>query len=240
MADGYQALTEKEKATLRLMARGHDAKSAARSLGLSVHTINERLRDARRKLGVSSSREAARLVLEHEEDAPQILGDEGLGEATPPPAVPTSRRPPRLAAIIAGGVVMMLLVGLFALLASPQAGPVATPAAAVAESGSSDAARQWLALVDGSRWNESWAATAASFRASNTVEAWADASRGARVPLGAVRSRALLSQDSVPAPPSGMTVVKFHTSFAAKADAVETVSLAREDGAWRVVGYYID
>jgi hypothetical protein len=60
------------------------------------------------------------------------------------------------------------------------------------------------------------------------------------VPLGAVQSRALLSQESVPAPPSGMTVVKFRTSFAAKADAVETVSLAREDGGWRVVGYYID
>ena len=55
------ALTEKEKQTLRLMVRGHDAKSIARSLGLSVHTINERLRDARRKLAVSSSREAARM-----------------------------------------------------------------------------------------------------------------------------------------------------------------------------------
>ena len=44
MADGYDALTEKEKETLRLMARGHDAKSAASALSLSVHTINERLR----------------------------------------------------------------------------------------------------------------------------------------------------------------------------------------------------
>ena len=34
------ALTEKEKQTLRLIVRGHDAKSVARSLGLSVHTIN--------------------------------------------------------------------------------------------------------------------------------------------------------------------------------------------------------
>ena len=53
---GCRALTEKEKQTLRLIVRGHDAKSTARSLGLSVHTINERLRDARRKLAVSSSR----------------------------------------------------------------------------------------------------------------------------------------------------------------------------------------
>ena len=66
MADGYDALTEKEKETLRLMARGHDAKSAASALSLSVHTINERLRAARRKLAVTSSREAARLVLDRE------------------------------------------------------------------------------------------------------------------------------------------------------------------------------
>ena len=46
--EGLWALTENEKQTLRLMVRGHDAKSIARSLDLSVHTINERLRDARR------------------------------------------------------------------------------------------------------------------------------------------------------------------------------------------------
>ena len=63
---GCWALTDKEKQTLRLIVRGHDAKSIARSLGLSVHTINERLREARRKMAVSSSREAARLLLEVE------------------------------------------------------------------------------------------------------------------------------------------------------------------------------
>ena len=49
-------LTEKEKAALRLIVEGHDAKSMARALDLSVHTINDRLRAARRKLGVTSSR----------------------------------------------------------------------------------------------------------------------------------------------------------------------------------------
>ena len=50
MSANHQAPTEKEKQTLRLIVRGHDAKSLARHLGLSVHTVNERLRDARRKL----------------------------------------------------------------------------------------------------------------------------------------------------------------------------------------------
>src|SRR5262245_57702439 len=64
MQDDLQKLTDREKETLRLLLAGHDAKSAARFLGLSVHTVNERLRDARSKLGVSSSREAARRLAE--------------------------------------------------------------------------------------------------------------------------------------------------------------------------------
>ena len=59
MHEDLKALSAREKEALRLLLAGHDAKSTARSLGLSVHTVNEHLRDARRKLGVSSSREAA-------------------------------------------------------------------------------------------------------------------------------------------------------------------------------------
>ena len=50
--DILRALTKKEKQTLRLIVRGHDATSVARELSLSVHTINERLRDAVQAGGV--------------------------------------------------------------------------------------------------------------------------------------------------------------------------------------------
>lgn len=40
MRAGIEELTEKEKKTLRLIVRGHDAKSTARELGLSVRTSN--------------------------------------------------------------------------------------------------------------------------------------------------------------------------------------------------------
>jgi DNA-binding CsgD family transcriptional regulator len=46
MQRGIEALTERERDTLRLLLAGHDAKSIASLRGLSVHTINERLRDA--------------------------------------------------------------------------------------------------------------------------------------------------------------------------------------------------
>jgi hypothetical protein len=53
---------------LRLLARGHDIKSVARELSISTTAANERLRSARRKLGVSSSREAGRLLAAAEGD----------------------------------------------------------------------------------------------------------------------------------------------------------------------------
>lgn len=55
-------LTEKELEILRLLAGGHTVKSIAARLERSEASINERLREARRKSGVGSSRELARLL----------------------------------------------------------------------------------------------------------------------------------------------------------------------------------
>ncbi|MEG3147492.1 DUF4019 domain-containing protein [Sphingomonas sp. RT2P30] len=255
MNDAQWALTEKEKQTLRLIVRGHDAKSTARSLGLSVHTINERLRDARRKMAVSSSREAARLLLQVEGGAvvaptPDLLGDEGIGEdsardrmdqgAAPIDGVGRAFRQPR---IIIGVLVMTLALALLALTALPQvaSAPPSPPTTADASTDAAvlDAARSWLALVDEGRWDDSYRMTGATFRKLNTAQVWAAASEKVRVPLGAMVSRTLISQENLPAPPHGYEVVKFRTRFANKAEAVETVTLDREDDGWRVVGVTI-
>ncbi|MFC0590009.1 helix-turn-helix transcriptional regulator [Novosphingobium aquiterrae] len=58
------ALTPKELEVLRLLAAGHTVKSIAVQLDRSEASINERLRDARRKTGVGSSRELARMLSE--------------------------------------------------------------------------------------------------------------------------------------------------------------------------------
>jgi DNA-binding CsgD family transcriptional regulator len=58
------ALSEKELEILRLLAGGHTVKSIAAGLGRSEASINERLREARRKTGVGSSRELARILAE--------------------------------------------------------------------------------------------------------------------------------------------------------------------------------
>lgn len=259
MTHDLDTLTEKEKETLRLLLVGHDAKSMARELDLSVHTVNERLRHARRKLSVASSKEAARLLHEQEGHAPDpppphphSLGAKPLGGASAAahrsPGDRPERRPrPRRAAFwIAGGVAIMSIAALIFALSVPSGlSTAAEPAPAAAEApaqaaSATDAALQWLALVDAGKWPESYAGTTESFRTLNTLRVWSDASEEVRVPLGAVLSRDLLSEEEVPGPPAGYQLIRFQTSFEGKADTVERLSLAREDGAWKVVGYLIE
>jgi DNA-binding CsgD family transcriptional regulator len=85
MAAPIASLSEREKQVLRMLLRGHDAKSIARELGLSVYTVNDHLREARRKTGVSSSREAARRLSAAEEDIPIPLRARIWGLAERPP-----------------------------------------------------------------------------------------------------------------------------------------------------------
>ena len=119
----------------------------------------------------------------------------------------------------------------------PAAPQSAVPAA---ETVAVRSARSWLGLVDAGDWNRSWNATGQSFKSLNTSDTWAEVSQSVRTPLGAVVSRTLVSEENVPAPPYGYQVVKFRTSYARKADAIETLSLALENEEWRVVGYTIE
>lgn len=242
-------LTEREKQTLRLMVRGHDAKSIARSLGLSVHTVNERLRDARRKVQVSSSREAARLLLDAEGAEagthPDLLGDREIGADRPgslvdQEAAPVGARRSTRPWFIIGGLAMSFAIALLALAAvsQPESAPAAAPTTS-AQAGTevTTTARQWLELLDEGRWDDSYRGTGTAFQKLNSLAVWTEVSERVRTPLGAVRSRQLLSQENLPAPPAGYEVVKFRTLYAGKTEpVVETVTLERENDRWMVVG----
>jgi DNA-binding CsgD family transcriptional regulator len=65
-------LNEAERRVLRLLAEGHTAKSVANVTGSTPAAVNERLREARRKTGVGSSRELARLLRAQENRYEQI------------------------------------------------------------------------------------------------------------------------------------------------------------------------
>lgn len=250
MIHRQRALTEKEKETLRLLLSGYDAKSMARRLGLSVHTVNERLRDARRKMAVSSSREAARLLREAEGAPPELLGDKPLGDAALPTTMERSEGQNegsakwRRAGWIVGVAVMTFALALLALSAlggdAGPTGPAPTASSSPSQTAAAEAGRQWLGLLDSSDWTASYAQTAAGFRAANTEAMWADASRQARSPLGAIITRQLISADFTPSPPEGSWVVKFRTRYANRASAIETLSLIHEDGRMKVTGVVID
>jgi DNA-binding CsgD family transcriptional regulator len=256
VTERFAALTEKEKQTLRLIVRGHDAKSVARSLGLSVHTINERLRDARRKMAVSSSREAARLLFESEggdpgAPTPDLLRDTGIGEAASRVGVDRGRAPVSGAGrairqpwIVIGVLLMTVALALLAFAVLPQAAssPPPVPVADDAKPNPEvlEVTRQWLALVDQGKWDDSYRTMGSAFQKLNTPQVWADASDKMRAQLGALISRTFLSEQNLPAPPYGYEVVKFRANYANKANAVETVTLEREGDAWRIVGMIIE
>jgi DNA-binding CsgD family transcriptional regulator len=65
-------LNDSERRVLRLLAEGHTAKSISNLVGSTPLAINERLREARRKTGVGSSRELARLLRSQENRHNQI------------------------------------------------------------------------------------------------------------------------------------------------------------------------
>lgn len=137
---------------------------------------------------------------------------------------------------------MTITLGLVALAMMPQkdSAPLGPSISTAPSSEVAVLARQWLGLLDQSRWEESYAATGAAFKQLNTLELWTSSSEQARSPLGAVIRRTFLAQESLPAPPAGYEVVKFRTSFVNKAEAIETVTFVREGTAWRVVGIFID
>jgi DNA-binding CsgD family transcriptional regulator len=257
MTRPHQSLTEKEKETLRLLLQGYEAKSMAQHLGLSVHTINERLRDARRKLGTSSSREAARLLREAEAQAPELLGDTPLGDAAPRFAAQIPLQPVqgrgkrRRTRWIIGGTIMSATLALLALSALSGSGQVpalplttatatAVSATPASEQAAIVAAQQFLALADRDDWAASWEATHKSFQLLNTAQSWAETSKKVRSEAGTIQSRELTTVDFRPAPPNGYWVITFKAKYSKQGDVIETVQLASENGGWRVASMAVD
>lgn len=69
MSASVEELTEGQKECLRLFYARYDAKEIARQLGIAPATVHQRLTAARKKLGVSKSMEAARLLVRAEDSA---------------------------------------------------------------------------------------------------------------------------------------------------------------------------
>lgn len=77
-----KTLTTREAECLRLYHRRLDAGSVARDLSLSVNTINNHLKAARAKLGATSSRAAAVMLIEAEASHPLASEHLAIGPRT--------------------------------------------------------------------------------------------------------------------------------------------------------------
>ncbi len=105
-------------------------------------------------------------------------------------------------------------------------------------------AETWLAVIDAGDYDRSWKEAAEYFQKAVTTEAWGEALTKFRKPLGAVKSRKVRDMkvaNTLPGAPDGKyRIIEFDTSFAAKAEAIETVTFVLEmDGVWRAAGYFI-
>lgn len=106
------------------------------------------------------------------------------------------------------------------------------------------AAREWLALVDSGQYGESWTAAATLFRRAVTAAQWAQQVGAVREPLGTMVRRRLTrekrSSEAPGAPDGEYSLLTFESAFENKREAVESVTVTREeDGTWRVAGYFI-
>ena len=114
----WSRLTDTERGILSLLAEGHTAKSIAAQTGRSEGAVNERLREARRKTGVGSSRELARL-LRAQENRDTLIGVAGasLPPSTPGGAPPLARWP---AKVFLMTIILAALATAVALLHEPE------------------------------------------------------------------------------------------------------------------------
>lgn len=109
--DPLLVLNQRELDVLRLLASGHTAKSIAEQSGLSVNAVNDRLREARRKTGVGSSRELARLIATQENwgEKIEVPSRVPLDQTAYPKAAPPRFRSIRRKAVIMISAVILAL-----------------------------------------------------------------------------------------------------------------------------------
>ncbi len=112
-----------------------------------------------------------------------------------------------------------------------------------AETAATLASQAWLKIIDAEDYAKSYIETGKIFQSAVSSEKWISSITPIRKQMGKLISRENLSAKyttTVPGAPDGEYVIlQFKTSFANKKEATETVSVVKENGNWRVVGYFI-
>lgn len=112
------------------------------------------------------------------------------------------------------------------------------------EKAATDAATQWLALIDSNQYPESWFQASSDFRGSASKEQWIHALNTVRTPLGRLVSRQLKSATYTTKLPNvhagEYLVIQYDTSYEKAASMNETlVMMLEKNGGWKANGYFI-
>jgi hypothetical protein len=107
-----------------------------------------------------------------------------------------------------------------------------------------EAAETWLAMVDADDYQGSWEATGALFREEVSPEQWHESMTQVREDMGAVTERRLHEhtlETIMPGVPEGeYMMLEYRSVFEKQPQGAElVVCMKDEDGAWRVVGYFL-
>lgn len=136
-----------------------------------------------------------------------------------------------------------LLVAFALVLAAPALAQTAAGPSTAMTPAPDDRAKQWLILIDDQNYADAFRQMGAAARSKSSEQEFAAKISAERAPLGAMSSRTLKDVNAAKTLP-GMrdgqyTIVRYDSSFARKTDAVESVTLVSENGAWSVVSYSI-
>ena len=105
------------------------------------------------------------------------------------------------------------------------------------------AVANWFAIVDAGDYAGSWDAGAQALQAAVTRDDWVDAVSSARAafePFGdriQVASRHMT--DPPNAPPGEYALMQFRTAVSGGRTVIETVVPMKDDGEWKVSGYFV-
>ena len=132
----------------------------------------------------------------------------------------------------AGAVLMALLVSSFCVAQDSNLKPA------------TEAAEQWLAVVDAGHYGQSWDQASSFFQSKISKADWEKTADQVLTPLGKVESRQFKAADfetKLPGAPEGKyCVIQFRTKFASGGNMIETITpMLEKNGGWRVSGYLI-
>jgi hypothetical protein len=129
---------------------------------------------------------------------------------------------------------MAALTGLASLHAASDVDPL-----------SQKVAKDWLALIDAGKYEESWSKAHSLFKEKVSKEEWVAGATDMLGRLGELKSRKLkdaTATRTLPEAPEGdYTILVYDSAYEHLPAAVDTLITAKDrDGAWRVVGYTVN